>query len=178
MQKDKIFIRFAFTKIDGEFPVGEEFSSDELENPLCFARFFLSWDPGDEGLLDIKILGCTVIYDGISRVKALDMGFYFANGELKGYPSPIFEFQLSNEVDSHRFLRCVWRSGVSVLPLSRSVEGGDPVIFEDHNGYSRVIDAHDLDEMRATLQGARAFSGRVFGVDTLEEGISCLDMAP
>ena len=178
MRQDRIIIRFAFTKIDGEFPVEEEFSSDELLNPLCFARFFLSWDPDEEGLADIKIRNCTVIYDGISRVKTLDMGFYFANGELKGYPSPIIEFQVTKEVDPHRFLRCVWRSGVSVLPLSRSVEGGDPVIFEDHNGYSRVIEADDADEIRESLQEARAYSGKVFSVDTLEEGISCLELSP
>jgi len=176
--ENKIVIRFAMTKGEGEYPAGSEFSLEEAADIRKTATFYLDYDPADadNDLTDVIIEGCKIIYDGITYSSVMKYGLYIKDGELEGHPSPIIEFTLSRSVDVNDFKKCVWRSSFCVKPISRNEGDQEPFFFEDHNGYTRVIDNSDVKEIIEDLKESKLFSGKIISSKLMGEGIPCLEM--
>jgi hypothetical protein len=173
-----IIVRFAMTKGDGIFPDFPEFSEEEIAEPQSVSSFFLIWDPEsiNNDLSDLIIHECIVLYDGISRSETLDYGLFWKKDQLCGYPAPIVEFIVSRTVDPDDFKQCVWSSGYQVCPASRDENETDPFVFEDHNGYTSVINSNDKKAIVTTLKKAGVFSGKTFTFQQMEDGVIASDM--
>ena len=176
----KITVRFALTKGDGEYPGVDEFSKKEVIQPLSFTKFVLTWDDEvaeAEGLTKDLIKDCLVLYDGVSKAKDGELGLYFEEGELSGYPSPVIEFRLKKAIEPESFVKCVWTSSVVVQPASRKNAEVDPFIFEDHSGYTTALNGKETKSLIETLENEGVYSGKYVDVEQLEAGISCLEMS-
>jgi len=176
--ENKIVIRFAMTKGEGDYPAGSEFSSEETADIRKTVTFYLNYDPAsaDNDLTDVIIEECKIIYDGITYSDEMEYGLYIKDGELEGHPSPIIEFTLSRSVDVDDFRKCVWMSQFCVKPISRNESDQEPFFFEDQNGYTSVIDNSDVKEIIEDLKDLKLFSGKVISSKLLENGIPCLEM--
>ena len=176
--ESKIVIRFAMTKGEGEYPAGSEFSLEEAADIRRTLTFYLDYDPAnaENDLTDVMIEECKIIYDGITYSDEIKYGLYIKDGELEGHPSPIIEFTLSRSVDVDDFRKCVWMSRFCVKPISRNESDQEPFFFEDHNGYSSVIDNSDVKEIIENLKESNLFSGKVISSELMENGITCLEM--
>ena len=175
--ENKIVIQFAMTKGEGEYPAGSEFSSEEASDIKKTATFYLNNELWMENeLSDVMIEECKIIYDGITYSDEMQYGLYIKDGELKGHPSPIIEFTLSRSVDVDDFKRCVYMSSFSVKPISRDESDQEPFFFEDHNGYTSIIDNSDVKDILEELKESKLFSGKVISSKLMENGIPCLEM--
>ncbi len=176
--ENKIVIRFAMTKGEGEYPAGSEFSLEEAADIRKTLTFYLDYDPAnaENDLTDVMIEECKIIYDGITYSDEIKYGLYIKDGELEGHPSPIIEFTLSRSVDVDDFRKCVWMSRFCVKPISRNESDQEPFFFEDHNGYTSVIDNSDVKEIIENLKESNLFSGKVISSELMENGITCLEM--
>jgi hypothetical protein len=179
-QDTSVTVRFAMTKGQGVFPSGNEFNSEEISDIRKSSFFYLVFDPeaSDDDLSDVVIEQCIVIYDGITRSTELNCGLYFEDGNLCGWPAPIIKFKLSRKVDHDSFKQSVWTSGFVVCPMIRDENDQEPFVFEDHNGYTNVLTAEELKIMASTLKANNLLSGKIFTKDEMENGASCLEMAP
>ena len=174
----KITVRFALTKGDGGYPGVDEFTKKELCQPLSFTKFVLAWDDEFDDVTITKDLieASTILYDGVSKAKDGELGLYFEEGELCGYPSPVIEFRLKKAVDPESFVKCVWMSSVVLQPASRKKVEADPFIFEDHNGYTTALNARETKSLIEILKNEGVYSGKSVCIEQLEAGISCLEM--
>lgn len=88
------------------------------------------------------------VEDYIESWKILDDGLGGINIKedytISGHPSPIVEFILKGEIDPEDFKMGVWESSYSLeIPECNKDE---PYYFEDHNGYSSVINYKKLNK--------------------------------
>jgi hypothetical protein len=175
---NKIVIRFAMTKGEGEYPAGSEFSAEEVADIGKTATFYLNYYPedADNVLTDVIIEECKIIYDGITYSEEMECGLNIKDGELKGHPTPIIEFTLSRSVDEDDFRKCVWMSSFHIKPISRNESEQEPFIFEDQNGYTSIIDSSNVEEIIEELKENKLFSGKVISSKLMENGTPCLQM--
>jgi hypothetical protein len=170
-QDQIITLKFALTKGEGKFPNKSNFSQDEVIDIRKAATFYLDFYPDNN---DFIIESCKIIYDGISYSKSLKCGLYFQGNELHGHPSPIIQFKLSKPVEPETFKNSVWMSRYLIKPWLWS--DSDAFFFEDHNGYTSVIENFLIDEVLDVYNKHNLISSKIFDFHTLINGISCYKM--
>jgi hypothetical protein len=177
--KSNVIIRFAMTKGEGHYPSRVEFTPEEIADIRQSCHFYLVFnaEESESDLSDLVIEECVVIYDGITYSKEKDCGLYFEEGQLCGWPIPIIQFKLSRHVDAEDFKTCVWTSGFVVSPFSRDEKDEAPFVFEDHNGYTSVLDGTEIQEIVNALKKNKLYSGKIFTKDEMENGDYCMEMA-
>jgi hypothetical protein len=174
-----ITVRFAMTKGEGDYPEARECSKKERKDPSTFTMFFLAWDDefaASKRLTRETVEECVVIYNGISPTSDNESGLYFDDEELCGYPSPIIEFRLTKAVNPDTFLKCIWMSSVMAQPVSRIESGIEPFVFEDHNGYIRVLSQSEIESTSNNLKDEGLYLEKVYYLEELEAGVVCSSM--
>jgi hypothetical protein len=165
-----VIIRFALTKGDGEFPEVSELSQEEIQDIKKAMKFYLNFDTENTQaeIEEADIKECKVLYDGVSYSEELNFGINISDDSISGYPSPIIEFILTKQVDKQEFLRSVWESSFSLFPSSREDDDMDPWYFEDHNGYTSILENSDSEELIESLKKNNVYSGKVFPLEELK----------
>jgi hypothetical protein len=173
-----IIIRFAQTKGDGEFPEVSELSQEEIQDIKKAMNFHLNFVPEnpESDIKEVDIKECKVLYDGVSYCEELDYGINISGDTISGHPSPIIEFILTKPVDEQEFLRSVWDGSFSLFPSSREDDDIGPWYFEDHNGYTSVIEKSRIEELIESLKKNNVYSGKVFSLEDLQR-IPCSKMS-
>ena len=180
---DQIVVRFPFTRSneDGTYrPDINDFSEEELSDPRACLSLILSWEPDEMGnqdeddwdedededesdYSDVKIIRIEILYDGVTPFDSDgEIGYFFENGELCGYPAPIVRFTFNQEVNAEDFIPAIFRSGFQVLTAAMRENGSEPHMAEDHNGYVSILDDSEQSDWRDTLHCRNAFCGKVF----------------
>jgi len=127
---NKITIKFKMTKAGGgDFPdissvPEDKRNSEYIRSCMKFCEDF--WEVED------YIESWKILDDGLEGIIVEE------DYTISGYPSPIVEFILKDEIDPEEFNRGVWMSSYSLeIPECNQDEA---FYFEDHNGYTSVID--------------------------------------
>jgi len=130
----KLKIQFVLSKSSGCLPNISLISKDLRS--IDYIKSFMRFVPAFEDVEDM-ILDWILIDHGLGNMS-------FDGDKLVGYPMPIIEFTLdeasfleNTEAETH-FLHGVWESAYAfVLP---GVNDNDPYYFEDHNGYTKILE--------------------------------------
>ena len=157
-----ITIRFPFTKGDGDFPDISLFSTNEIEDIRKCLAFNINLDYEFlEEHPDLQITEIEFLYDGISHKLDDDIGYWFDNNELHGYPAPIIRFSLNQEIPEEVFCMAV---GGSEFMLKTSLMD-DPFFALDENGWVHELSNESVDECIESLKEDDLFSGKKFSIN-------------
>lgn len=123
-------VRFAMTKTDGwNLPSLLEMPADKRN--IAFIRSCMEFCPDFQDIED-KIKSYEIVDDGLEDLALLP------DGTLEGYPHPTVRIELNEPLDAEDVRRGVFLSSYKLeIP---GLNDGSPLFYEDHNGYTEVID--------------------------------------
>lgn len=123
-------VRFALTKTDGwNLPSLLEMPADKRN--IAFIRSCMEFCPDFQDIED-KIKSYEIVDNGLEDLTLLP------DGTLEGYPHPIVRIELNEPLDAEDVRRGVFLSSYKLeIP---GINEGSPLFYEDHNGYTEVID--------------------------------------
>ena len=157
-----ITVRFPLTRGDGDFPDISKFSKEEIDDIRKCLTFCFTLDYDRlEDYQDLQITEIEFLYDGISHKLDDDIGYWFDNNELHGYPAPIIRFSLNQEIPEEVFCMAV---GGSEFMLKTSLMD-DPFFALDENGWVHVLSNESVDECIESLKEDDLFSGKKFSIN-------------
>jgi len=170
---DEIVVRFVLMKGDGDYPMGDELTDNEIIYPqsICNFRLDLDYDKFDEGVPPLPLEEITILYDGIEKYYEADIhGKLIPNGlywhseqrELMGYPKPIIKFKFSRLVHKESFLYLVNGSYVNIRSEAQIKEDNYGYYCEDHNGWTDILEGANLRKWLSFLKKQNIYSGRKF----------------
>ena len=183
---DQIIVRFPFARSNedgGSRPNITDFSEEELSDPRACFSLILSWEPEEMGNQDeddwdegdwdededesdhsdVKIIRIEILYDGVTPFDSDgEIGYWFKDGELCGYPEPIVRFTFDQEVSAEDFITAINRSSFQTLTAAMREKDSEPYTAEDHNGYVVALDMLSLINTQFQLHVNKAFCGKVF----------------
>jgi hypothetical protein len=130
----KLKIQFVLSKSSGVLP-NISLIHKELQS-FDYIKSCMQFMPAFEDVQDM-ILDWKLLDNGLG-----DMSF--DDDKLVGYPIPVIEFTLDDDSfvksieEEKNILHGVWQSAYAfILP---GVNENDPFYFEDHNGYSKILE--------------------------------------
>jgi len=168
-----ITVRFPFTKGDGDFPGISLFTQSEIDDiRKCLElNINLDYDYLEEHP-DLRITEIKFLYDGISHKldddKDNDIGYWFENNELHGYPAPIIRFGLNQVISEDVFCMAV-RSSEFILKTSLM---DDPFFALDENGWVHVLSNESVDECIESLKEDDLYCGRKFSFNESKDNFN------
>ena len=174
-----ITIEFCFNKLGITIDSDKlNFEKENIINNQAEAYFNLDYNLAEEEYLksDSKIISIELLYDGITyKADSAYNALRIDSGKVIGYPSPIIRFGLDKEIDSELFRRSVFLSSFSIDIFNEagSNDINKTLIFEDHNGYSRVLEGDDLFETTEDLDCWGLSSGKKINLKDISESIPC-----
>jgi hypothetical protein len=146
---------------------------------MCY--FLLNWDADAAGEslqeeYDVEFLKeYEIIYDGVSRYGDNEYGIEISDEEIFGYPAPIIKFIFSREVDPNDFLTGIWESCIRIQSTAQKENEEDGFFFEDHNGYSDILEEEDARIWIKELKENSVYSGKKIKNENFDEEV-CLDI--
>jgi hypothetical protein len=164
-----ITVRFPFTKGDGDFPDMSLFSQSEIDDIRKCLELNINLDYEFlEEYPDLQITEIEFLYDGISHNLDDDIGYWFENNELRGYPAPIIRFGLNQQISEDEF--CMAVSGSEFMLKTSLMD--DPFFALDENGWVHVLSNESVDECIESLKEDNLYCGKKFSIKESKESFN------
>jgi hypothetical protein len=143
MKNTKIRVRYCFKKGGGGSLFPDLSSLPQNKQTTKYLRSCMSFSYDDCETESYEVMGAVLVDDGLKKSSFGD-GIKVSKGEVVGYPTPVVDYLVKGLVeDTENFLHEIWDKSYKVEIPELLTEDEEPFYFEDHNGYTEIINVDD-----------------------------------